>query len=151
MKKCKSLNHCKHCQKPHHTLLHVDDRDDSISKKNTSPSQPASSITSSLHTSVSSNVLLMTCQVIVETPQGVIKAHALLDTGSSTSFMLERLAQSLQLCRHTTINGIAGLQHSKGRQAVTQFLISSIHSGTRYDVNAFIITGDLPVHPVTPN
>ena len=28
-KKCKSLNCCKHCQRPHHTLLHKDVRDES--------------------------------------------------------------------------------------------------------------------------
>ena len=93
---------------------------------------------------------------MVETPQGVIKARALLDTGSSASFVSERLAQSLHL-RHFTQNaniyGIAGLPHSDGKQSVT-VLVSFIHApGTRHNVNAFIvpqITGDLQTYPTTP-
>ena len=84
-----------------------------------------------MHVSVSSNILLMTCQVIVETPQGVVKARVLLDTGSSASFVTERLAQSLhlrQLTQNARICGIAGIPHSDGKQAVTQFLISSVRS-----------------------
>ena len=79
-----------------------------------------------MHVSVSSNVLLMTCQVMVETPQGIIRTQVLLDTGSSASFVTERLAQTLHLHRFTQdarICGIAGIPHSDGKQAVTQFLV----------------------------
>ena len=155
VKKCKSLNHCKHCQKPHHSLLHLDDV---ACKVNTPPKPPTgTNVTTTMHASVNSNILLMTCQVMVETPNGAVKARALLDTGSSASFVSERLAQSLRLRRHTQnarICGIAGLPHSDGKQSVTQFSISSTNSlGRRHSVKAFIvpkITGDLPVHPVTP-
>ena len=107
----------------------------------------------SLHVSVNSNILLMTCQVMVETPQGVVKARALLDTGFSASFVSERVAQALRLRRMTQnprICGIAGLQHSDGKQSVTQILISSMRSsGQKHKGNAFIVpqtTGDLPVY-----
>lgn len=155
VKKCRSLNHCKHCQKPHHTLLHTDNKDDLAPKR--SVPAPSATVAPSLHVSIGANILLMTCQVMVETPQGVVKARALLDTGSSASFVSERLAQSLHLRRFTQnakIYGIAGLPHSDGKQSVTQFLVSSIHSpGTRHNVSAFIVpqvTGDLPVYPITP-
>ena len=99
----------------------------------------------------------MTCQVMVETPQGVVKARALLDTGSSASFVSERLAQALHLRRSTQnarICGIAGLQHSDGKQSVTQIIISSMQSsGKKHKVNAFIvpqITGNLPMYPSPP-
>lgn len=158
VKKCKSLHHCKHCQKPHHTLIHTDNKDDLTPKRSMpAPTPTESTVASSLHVSISSNILLMTCQVMVETPQGVIKARALLDTGSSASFVSERLAQSLRLRRfmqNAKIYGIAGLPHSDGKQSVTQFLVSSAHSaGRRHNVNAFIIpqiTGDLPICPITP-
>ena len=89
----------------------------------------------------------MSCQVIVETPQGV----------ASASFVTEHLAQSLRLRRLTQnarICGIAGIPHSDRKQAVTQFLISSVCSdGTRYNINALIvpqITGDQPVYNISP-
>ena len=132
VKRCKSLNRCKHCQKPHHTLLHIENREDVVAPTRSEPptaASPDGTVSPSLHVSIGSNVLLMTCQVMVETPQGVIKARALLDTGSSASFVSERLAQSLHLRRFTQnakIYGIAGLPHSDGKQSVTQFLVSSI-------------------------
>ena len=158
VKKCRSLNHCKHCQRPHHTLLHVEREDPTRTPSSTEATPAATSESANLHVSVSSNILLMTCQVMVETPQGVVKARALLDTGSSASFVTERLAQSLHLNRfsqNAKICGIAGISHSDGKQAVTQFLVSSAHSpGVRYSVNAFIvpqITGNQPVCAISPN
>lgn len=134
-KKCKSLNHCKHCQRLHHTLLHRKGEDHM-------PIPSASNDTTMAHTHVNSNVLLMTCQVIIETQEDY-KAHTLLDTGSSVSFITEHLAQTLKLNRSTQearICGIAGITYSNGRQAVTQFFITAAHSpGTRYSVNAFIV------------
>lgn len=156
VKKCKSLNHCKHCQKSHHMLLHIDE---ASCKMNAPTNPPANaSVTTTMHVSINSNILLMTCQVMVETPQGAVKARALLDTGSSASFVSEQLhvAQSLCLHRYTQnakICGIAGLPHNDGKQS-TQFSISSANTlGERHVVNAFIvpqITGDLPMHPITP-
>ena len=87
---------------------------------------------------------------------GEAKARALLDTGSLASFVSERLAQILKLRRFTQnarICGIAGLSHGSGKQSVTHFLVSSIHSPVRkLNVSAFIVpqvTCDLPAHPVT--
>ena len=63
-KKCKSLNHCKQCQRPHHTLLHSDGREqEDASKKVTPAANPGDTAltTPSLHVSVQTNVLLMTC------------------------------------------------------------------------------------------
>ena len=74
---------------------------------------------------------------------------------SSASFITERLAQSLHLRQNARICGIAGIPHSDGKQAVTQFLVSSAHSpGMRYSVNAFIvpqITGNQPACMISPD
>ena len=155
VRKCKSLNHCRRCQRPHHTLLHQE-KEDAI-ESNTPATTTDTSESTMMHVSIGSNILLMTCQVKVETSQGIVKARALLDTGSSASFVTERLAQSLHLRRFTQnarICGIAGIPHSDGKQAVTQFLISSVHSpGSRYNVNAFIvpqITGNQPACVISP-
>ena len=113
-----------------------------------------------MHVFVSFNIkfLLMTCQVMAETPEGIVKAPALLDTGFSASFVTERLAQALHLrgfTQEARICGIEGIPHSDGKQAVTQFLFSSAHSpGMCYNVNAFIvpqITGNQPVCAVSRN
>ena len=97
VRRCISQNHCKLCQRPHHTLLHQE-KEDVTPKAEVPTVTNTTSESTTMHVSVSSNILLMTCQVIVETPQGVVKARALLDTGSSASFVTECLAQSLHLC-----------------------------------------------------
>ena len=141
VKQCKSHNHCKCCQQPHHTQLHQERED--TARRSTSGTPVAKSQSTLMHVSISSNILLMTCQVMIETPQGVIKVLALLDTGSSASFATERLAQSLcwhQFAQNARICGISGIPHSNGKQAVVQFLVSSAHSpGMRYNVNAFTV------------
>ena len=62
---------------------------------------------------ISSNILLMTCRVLVVAPDGsTVNARALLDSGSTVSFISERLAQVLRLPRsqqQATIHGVAGL------------------------------------------
>jgi len=61
---------------------------------------------------------------MVETPQGVVKARALLNTESSASFVTESLAQSLHLrglTQNARICGIAGIPHSDGKQVVIHF------------------------------
>ena len=162
VKKCKSLNRCKHCQRPHHTLLHKDSRDESsmtpVPNASPIPPQSNSTVVPVNHASISSNMLLMTCRVTVETPQGTVNARALLDTGSSASFISERLAQSLCLHRHTQnarICGIAGLPHSDGKQSIARFVIlSTVSPSKKFNVNAIIVlqvTCDLPVLPITPN
>lgn len=56
---------------------------------------------SSYHVSVNSNLRLMTCEVIVQSPQGTVMACVLWDTGSSASFMSEHLAQALHWSRYS--------------------------------------------------
>ena len=64
VKDCISLHHCKVCQRPQHLLLHVDN-----------PPRADHTDVSSNHASVriQSNPLLMTCQVLAQSPQGVMQ------------------------------------------------------------------------------
>ena len=159
-KQCPSLNRCRKCQKPHHTLIHDDG-------KETLPSQSDKTLTSSTsstepmvlsHTAagVTSNTLLMTCQVLVKAPDNSsVKARALLDSASSTSFVSERLAQSLCLPRfhhNIRISGIAGLSHQSPLQSVATFNVSPVHTTAKsLSVSAIVVprvTCDLPVQPV---
>ena len=164
VKECNSLYYCKRCQRPYHILLHVGSKVDnltgttgSIIPATTSMHSPSKlPITSSHHLSfeIKSDLLLMACQVIMEPPQGSVKAHALLDSVSLLSFVPERIAQSLHL-RHQSENakicGIAGLTHDNSVQDVTSFNICSMYSPSRFDVDAIIIphvTCNLPVVPI---
>ena len=105
-------------------------------------------------TALKSNLLLMTCRVLVKAPDGTcIEARALLDNASSVS---ERLSQALQLPRTNRslrISGIAGLSHKSPLQAVTTFTIIPIYpSDKKIDVTAVVVpqvTCDLPFHPVS--
>ena len=107
--------------------------------------------THTLITNIPSTVLLMTCQVKVVAPNGAVtKARALLDTGSSTSFISEHLVQLLRLSRKSCISHVSGIgnvfyQASRG---LTRFHISRVNEGgIILPVQATIlkrITTDLP-------
>ena len=98
----------------------------------------------------------MTCRVQVVAVDGSsTPARALLDSGSSTSFISERLAQRLRLPRtphRAQIVGIGNLSHKSANQSVVRFKVSPIWPSERiFDVEAVVlpkVTCDLPVHPM---
>ena len=154
VKSCKSLHRC---QKPHHTLLHLEDKSaasvtspaDLVSDPFVSTAPIASSHAAA---KIKSDLLLMTSRVQVESPDGsrVESARALLDCGSSASFISERLAQNLRLPRssHSTrISGVAGFV-CDSTQPVTTFQVDSRQFPARKLVASAVIiprvTCDLP-------
>ena len=110
--------------KPHHTLLHTETTGTDNSTLSTVPSLAASGM--------KTNSLLMTCRVIVSTPNGLyLQARAILNSALSASFISERLARSLHLLytRHvTSITGIAGLTCGSTTHSVTTFSVSAVSS-----------------------
>ena len=87
VKQCRSSNRCRKCQKSHHTLLHVDQSNDTP----LSPT-PSVSLTSNTSPETTPGSLLMTCRVLSRGPDGSsIESRALLDSASSISFVSERL------------------------------------------------------------
>ena len=126
-KQCTSLGKCRRCQRPHHTLIH---NEAIAGPSNVSPQ--ASIVTATASTSAAngftSNTLLMTCQVLVHSPDGAtLTARALLDSASSTSFICERLTQALRLPKSPQsirISGIAGLTHRSPLHSTVSFDIS---------------------------
>ena len=138
---CKSLHRCQTCQRPHHSLLHID-RPRNVSSTpavippeteavNSTPVTVASEdevISSHTSTLLKSDSLLMTCRVLVKAPDGTyVEARALLDNASSASFISERLSQSFQLPRanqNLRISGIVGLPQ---RASSACFQFSSLH------------------------
>ena len=166
VKNCPSSNRCKKCQRSHHTLIHEDTKVSQATATVSTPQiqSPTSStqVESNAHASCVStgtavpNTLLMTCQVKVNAPEGTsIKARALLDSGSTTSFVSERIVQALGLIRRSkclTISGIGGLSHKSPLQSVSTFEITSLYSPkSKYSLTAIVvprITCDLPFQPV---
>ena len=136
----------------------------------TAPSAPSSSvpvtsaapgpvtapISSHATMGIQSDVLLMTCRVLAESADGsVMEARAILDSGSSASFVSERLAQSLNLRRsnqNTRITGVAGFVRNSS-QPIASLLISSLHRpGAKFTVTAVVVpcvTSDLPLQPIS--
>ena len=166
VKNCPSSNRCKKCQRSHHTLIHEDTKVSQATATVSTPQirSPTSStqVESNAHASCVStgtavpNTLLMTCQVKVNAPEGTsIKARALLDSGSTTSFVSERIVQALDLIRRSkclTISGIGGLSHKSPLQSVSTFEITSLYSPkSKYSLTAIVVprvTCDLPFQPV---
>ena len=111
-KQCRSIHKCKVCQKPHHTLLHIDQQTSSKSSGSTE-SKDTTHVSSNAAMKLKSNALLMTCRVSVLAPDGsFVEARALLDNASSASFVSERLVQSLSLPRfnqHVRVSEIGGI------------------------------------------
>ena len=158
VKQCKSSHRCKRCQRPHHTVLHVDRQ---VTAPSSSLPTEASEtpVVSNAAVELKSNSLLMTCHVMVTARDGSsIEARAILDCASSSSFVSERLAQSLCLPRCTQnarISGIGGISHKSPVQSVTTFDISAVRSSSKkIGVTAVIVprvTCDLPLLPIPFN
>ena len=155
VKQCKSLHRCKQCQKPHHTLLHVESTQ-GVSSTPAAVTPKDGIISSNTAIGLKLNSLLMTCRVLVSAPDGTsVEARALLDNASSASFISERLAQSLCLPRasqNARISGIAGLSHRSPLQSLATFSISPVKLSTKkVNVTAVVVpqvTCDLPFHPI---
>ena len=151
VKHCKSVHKCRECQRPHHTLLHVNQKDDTKTK-----SAIDKSVSSNTATRTSSNSLLMTCRVLVTSPSGhSTEARALLDSGSSACFVSNSLSRRLYLPRSSqsiTISGIAGITHTRSTHATTTFQVSSLcHPSKQFEVSAIIVpqvTCNLPTHSI---
>ena len=155
---CRSLYHCKTCNKSHHSLLHINDF--KPNPEGVTPSEPsASSVTSNAALGLDKNLLLMTCRLIVELPEGMsVEIHGVLDSASSTSFISERLAQVLKLNRSSygaQISGIGGMLYPSSKQSTATFVITPTHCPERrMNVTAIIVpnvTCNLPTSPVPCN
>ena len=106
--KCWGPPMCKKCTKCHHKLLHRDAN--CVSQKK--PEEECKEEINVAALSVSEQVLQMTCKVKVTAPDGSSTiARALIDPGSSASFVHERLAHHLHLPRrnqNAIVEGVAG-------------------------------------------
>lgn len=143
VKQCKSLHHCKTCQKPHHTLLHIDNAPtSSIPPSSFKPDSKITLIPSNTSANLAQNSLLMTCRILVEAPNGSkVKARALLGFASSALFVSERLVKGLCLPRrhqNTTISGVAGLIRNS-LQALANLTILSMQTDCKFNLTAIVV------------
>ena len=131
VRQCKTLHRCKNCQKPHHTLLHIENQGETppILPPTNTPEKP---VVSNTAIAFKSDSLLMTCHVLVSAPNGSsIEVRAILDSASSASFISEHLAQSLCLPpsnQNARILGITGISYKPPIQSIATFDISAVRS-----------------------
>ena len=114
LKQCPSDQHCRKCQKPHHSWLHIENgASTSKTKKGSKPDKVVTSHASHLG-SCHQCALLMTCRVKIVAPNGyTTHARVLLDSALSTTFITKWLVQHLGLRRtwnSLTISGIGGIE-----------------------------------------
>lgn len=153
-RQCKSSYRCKKCQQLHHTSLHQDSADSTSPLSTVEPT--TTHVVSNAAVKLRSSSLLMTSRVIVFAPDGsYIQARALLDNGSTSSFVSERLVQSLAIPRSqcgVCVSGIAGSMANSPVRSVAHFQIASTYSSqSKIDLTAIVlpkVTCNLPVNPV---
>ena len=89
-------------------------------------------ISSNAATGTTSSTLIMTCQLLINVPDGsCVKARGQLDSASSTSFVSERLAKALHLpqtSHKVSISGVPGLWHHSSLHPVAEFQVSAVSS-----------------------
>ena len=154
-RQCTNMSRCRRCQKSHHTFIHSDSREAEQTETSSHTATAEQATSAHAATGFASNTLLMTCQILVHPPDGTaLKARALLDSASSTSFISDRLAQSLRLpksSQNIKISGVAGLNHQSPLHSVVNFDISPTSSPCeKIQVSAVAIprvTGNLPSQP----
>ena len=141
---------CKKCTRKHHTLLHRD-ADYESSRKREAKDKEETQVAA---LSVSEQVLLMTCKVKITASDGSSTiARALIDPGSSCSFVHERLAQHLRLKRNKKnifVQGIGGTT-TKTRGSVWFQVSGMDDEAEKIGVEAYVlnkITKDLPLEPI---
>ena len=153
---CQLTQRCKKCKGKHHTLLHLDDKaEPTLPKSIHSKKSPTEKVINHIANGKQGNVLLATCQVMVQGPGGTkLQARALLDSGSETSFITERLAQQLRLTRRRSpmvacLGGVTPQIKPKG--LVTVRVTGKNRDGKTHTVDAIVlrrITSDIPAAPV---
>ena len=137
--KCRAPSMCKKCTTCHHTLLHGD-ADDSTQKKPEKAEAKEEAQVAAL--SVSEQVLLMTCKVKVTAPNGSSTiVRALIEQGSSSFFVHERIVQLLRLpCRKKSVmvEGVGGT--STPTRGSVWFQVSDIEDeAENIEVEAYVL------------
>ena len=149
--KCRAPSMCKKSTGYHQNLLRRD-ADNLKKKKPENAEGKEEAHVAAL--SVSEQIILMTCKVKITAQNGSSNiARALIDPGSSTSFVHERIAQHLCLPRtnkNVMVEGVRGT--TTPTRGSVWFQVSGIEDDAEnIGVEAYVlkkITKDLPLHPI---
>ena len=141
--KCTSKWVCKHCNKKHHSMIHIDreDRQRFHAATNAQSFQPTRNDISAHFSQSESTTILPTALINLNHAGENFSIRALLDAGAEKSFISSRIQQKLQLPiekHHAQISGIGGtvVSKSKGRCNV---LLGSKHSNFKIHITAIIV------------
>ena len=155
---CQLTQRCKKCRGKHHSMLHLDNKTEPAPpppKSVNSGTPPTQKVVSHFANGRQGSVLLMTCQVMVQGPDGSkMQARALLDPGSEMSFITERIAQQLRLPRrHGPMVACLGgaTPQIKPKGLVTVRVTGKNRNGRTQSIDAVVlrrITCDIPAAPV---
>lgn len=160
---------CKKCSKKHNTLLHIDYNTNAPPQVKTAPTtsrQNTSNVnahtTTNMHESITAQTvitlenkitMLATALVYIKDHRGTKReCRALLDSGSQSHFISEKLANTLQLNRekiNVRVSGISKLARNIEHQAHTDII--SRFNGFNKSISCLIlptITDNIPNRPV---
>ncbi|XP_076230264.1 uncharacterized protein LOC143176045 [Nomia melanderi] len=160
---------CKKCSKKHNTLLHIDYNTNASPQVKPAPTtsrQNTSNVnahtTTNMHESITAQTvitqenkvtMLATALVYIKDHRGIKReCRALLDSGSQSHFMSEKLANTLQLNRekiNVRVSGISKLAKNIQHQAHTNII--SRFNGFSKSISCLIlptITDNIPNRPV---
>ncbi|XP_063926012.1 uncharacterized protein LOC135139641 [Zophobas morio] len=151
-KDCKASG-CKNCGKNHHTLLHFENNASTNNKTNLNDAEEFDKLcpsTSHCNLAVTSNILLSTALVTTSGPNGKqIQCRALLDIGSQSHFISERLCAFLNLPSQDINMSILGINGKSNIKKVTDIHIQSRITKFRANLKCLVvktITEPLPTH-----
>ncbi|XP_043258045.1 uncharacterized protein LOC122400588 [Colletes gigas] len=150
------LGNCRKCDKKHHTLLHFPTEPQGVRDNNeplSTPSTSANTVKTALTVSYDSEILLGTAQItILDKYSKEHTCRVLLDSGSQTHFITQRLAELLQLEKGKIDLSFSGLgQLNTQAKYVVKTGIKSKTSPFRAQVKFIAlpsITGRLPLRQI---
>lgn len=155
---CKSQYRCRRCAQTHNTLLHIEPNQNTT-RETPSNSEASPSTTVSTKCTVSNQILLSTVQIWIYDKDGnKHDCRALLDTGSQSSFIIEKLCRKLGTNQRSVNMPICGINSNVLKiNKQTKVRISSKYMNFTATLNCLVIpkiTENLPqtaLDPVTLN
>lgn len=140
---CKSKFNCSKCQKRHHSLLHYEKKEATAASTSATGTSSAP-VQFSGHLRETSETLLATaCVPIYHVNGDKTIVRVLIDQGSTSNFVSEKVCQSAHYCRHSANTTITSLNHSK---TVRIKSFANVTVGSLYD-NKYRFTFDALVTP----
>ncbi|XP_012524163.1 uncharacterized protein LOC105829678 [Monomorium pharaonis] len=156
---CTTTRRCQRCGKKHHTSIHLEMSQAATSKQNLDETTESMDKSTEAQVFFSHSplpysrhqVLLATARLHVSSPRGnVIKTRALIDPGSETSLISERLVRRLKLDRLRSVVLLTGVgaQSSQKTKGMVQLKIKP-HFRSNYEATIFAyiltnITSQIP-------